>query len=448
MGHRRRRLSGRQLPAAVVGVERPVPRHDPRLLAWRTVDPGRVRLPLHRQLRSLRSRHPPTDRVDQLRDRARRVPPRRSRGLQREAQRRQRRGRQRRRVTQPLVEPRRRRTDRRRRHHCTPSSSAAQPRDDDAAVARRSDAPRRRRTRPHPGRQQQRLLPGQRDLLVRLGQRRHRLRQVVPAHHLVPTRPPDLPSTPLVPGPTHTRHRGPRVAPPRRRGDERRRLGRRIRPRRRRLHERRNNSDDRFVRTTRSSTTPSSSSSTRAISRSRGRSRARTGAVVGRSTSTPPIPNAACPARSTSDPATCSMCPTVRWWCCVRCERRVTDRTSRCRDPQRIPLSSPTDPPTPSNTCSNRHPDESHRPRLRPRSPLTHATAHLVDAADRPSRVVVEPVRPVVDGGALPAKAALGEPMRVDADVFTDGHDIAVAALRWRTVARRGGRRAPGRRPR
>lgn len=52
----------------------------------------------------------------------------------------------------------------------------------------------------------------------------------------------------------------------------------------------------------------------------------------------------------------------------------------------------------------------------------------------RPSRVVVEPVRPIVDGGALPAKATFGEPMHVVADVFTDGHDVAVAAVRWRTV--------------
>ena len=35
----------------------------------------------------------------------------------------------------------------------------------------RADAARRRRDRPHPARQQQRLLPGQRDLLVRLGAR-------------------------------------------------------------------------------------------------------------------------------------------------------------------------------------------------------------------------------------------------------------------------------------
>ena len=36
----------------------------------------------------------------------------------------------------------------------------------------RADAARRRRVLPHPGRQQQRLVPGQRDLVVRLGPRR------------------------------------------------------------------------------------------------------------------------------------------------------------------------------------------------------------------------------------------------------------------------------------
>ena len=40
---------------------------------------------------------------------------------------------------------------------------------DPAAVARHADAAGRRRVRAHPGRQQQRLLPGQRDLLGRLG---------------------------------------------------------------------------------------------------------------------------------------------------------------------------------------------------------------------------------------------------------------------------------------
>ncbi len=61
---------------------------------------------------------------------------------------------------------------------------------------------------------------------------------------------------------------------------------------------------------------------------------------------------------------------------------------------------------------------------------------------ERPSRVIVEPVRPMVDGGNFPTKAALGEPMVVDADVFADGHDVVAAALRWRQVSRAGKPRA------
>jgi starch synthase (maltosyl-transferring) len=60
--------------------------------------------------------------------------------------------------------------------------------------------------------------------------------------------------------------------------------------------------------------------------------------------------------------------------------------------------------------------------------------------ANRPSRVVVEPVRPMVDGGDFPAKASLGEPLTIDADVFADGHDVVAAALRWRRVTDNGGR--------
>ena len=51
---------------------------------------------------------------------------------------------------------------------------AAQHPDDAVLVARDSDAARRRRNRPHAARQQQRLLPGQRDVVVRLGAHRSR----------------------------------------------------------------------------------------------------------------------------------------------------------------------------------------------------------------------------------------------------------------------------------
>ena len=53
----------------------------------------------------------------------------------------------------------------------------------------------------------------------------------------------------------------------------------------------------------------------------------------------------------------------------------------------------------------------------------------------RPSNAAVEPVAPLVDGGAFPAKATVGEPVPVLADVFVSGHEVAVAALRWRFVA-------------
>ena len=59
---------------------------------------------------------------------------------------------------------------------------------------------------------------------------------------------------------------------------------------------------------------------------------------------------------------------------------------------------------------------------------------------ERPSNVVVEPVRPVVDGGRFPSKAAVGEPIRIRADVFTHGHTAVAAAVRWRRVSSGGGR--------
>src|SRR3954454_19758817 len=60
----------------------------------------------------------------------------------------------------------------------------------------------------------------------------------------------------------------------------------------------------------------------------------------------------------------------------------------------------------------------------------------------RPSRVVVEPVAPIVDGGSFPAKATIEEPVTVLADVFADGHDRTAAALRVR-FARRDWREVP-----
>jgi starch synthase (maltosyl-transferring) len=47
-------------------------------------------------------------------------------------------------------------------------------------------------------------------------------------------------------------------------------------------------------------------------------------------------------------------------------------------------------------------------------------------------RVVIERVTPEIDGGRYPVKRTIGEAMVVEADVFTDGHDLLGVALLYR----------------
>jgi starch synthase (maltosyl-transferring) len=51
-----------------------------------------------------------------------------------------------------------------------------------------------------------------------------------------------------------------------------------------------------------------------------------------------------------------------------------------------------------------------------------------------PSRVAIERVEPIVDGGRFAVKAVVGEPLTVRADVFCDGHDLVAAAVQARPV--------------
>ena len=75
VGRRRGRLPGRQVPAAVDGVERQVPRHRPRLLVRRARRRPRPRLPADRLVRPVPRRRPPAVRLHQLRHRPRRLHP-------------------------------------------------------------------------------------------------------------------------------------------------------------------------------------------------------------------------------------------------------------------------------------------------------------------------------------------------------------------------------------
>lgn len=47
-------------------------------------------------------------------------------------------------------------------------------------------------------------------------------------------------------------------------------------------------------------------------------------------------------------------------------------------------------------------------------------------------RVVIENVRPIIDGGRFAVKRIIGEPIRVTADIFSDGHERVEASLRYR----------------
>ena len=47
-------------------------------------------------------------------------------------------------------------------------------------------------------------------------------------------------------------------------------------------------------------------------------------------------------------------------------------------------------------------------------------------------RVVIEGVKPEIDGGRYPAKRVVGDRLVVEADAFTDGHDRIAALLRYR----------------
>jgi starch synthase (maltosyl-transferring) len=51
-----------------------------------------------------------------------------------------------------------------------------------------------------------------------------------------------------------------------------------------------------------------------------------------------------------------------------------------------------------------------------------------------PSRVIIEGIRPSIDGGSFPIKRTVGETVDVEADIYAEGHDVLKAVLKHRPV--------------
>jgi starch synthase (maltosyl-transferring) len=58
-------------------------------------------------------------------------------------------------------------------------------------------------------------------------------------------------------------------------------------------------------------------------------------------------------------------------------------------------------------------------------------------------RAVIEHVTPVVDGGRFPVKRVMGDVLRVEADIFVDGHDVVSARLAYRAPSDTAWREVP-----
>src|SRR4051794_2055270 len=59
------------------------------------------------------------------------------------------------------------------------------------------------------------------------------------------------------------------------------------------------------------------------------------------------------------------------------------------------------------------------------------------------NRVVIENVRPQVDGGRFAIKRVAGDIVHVEADIFTDGHDVLSAEVLYRESGGNDWQRAP-----
>jgi starch synthase (maltosyl-transferring) len=76
------------------------------------------------------------------------------------------------------------------------------------------------------------------------------------------------------------------------------------------------------------------------------------------------------------------------------------------------------------------HPMKLPRPKMAPHTVASH-------------RVVIDNVSPAIDRGRFAAKRVIGEPIAIEADVLTDGHELLAAETLWRAIDEKGWRRVP-----
>src|SRR5205085_2365566 len=66
----------------------------------------------------------------------------------------------------------------------------------------------------------------------------------------------------------------------------------------------------------------------------------------------------------------------------------------------------------------------------------------LTEATKAP-RVIIDRIEPQVEGGPFAVKRVIGQSITVEADVFTDGHDLLGAELLWRASDEKDWQHAP-----
>ena len=72
------------------------------------------------------------------------------------------------------------------------------------------------------------------------------------------------------------------------------------------------------------------------------------------------------------------------------------------------------------------------QPKKKKEKDMQDGAVAAVPGIDGRRRVVIEGLRPEIDGGRFPIKRVVGQSVVVEADVFTDGHDEIAGVIRYR----------------